>query len=143
MSAGARARRASVSTPAPAVAVRIDKWLWAARFFKTRALAQDAIEHGQVLIGDDRVKLARPVRLGDQIRVRIADSERTVVVCGLSDQRGPAPVAQSLYEETDESVRNGAQRAAWRRANPEPAHAIRGGRPTKRDRRDLERLGSS
>ena len=123
--------------------VRLDKWLWAARFYRTRALAQDAIDHGQVLVGDERVKIARPVRLGEHIFVRCGDHERTVVVCGLSDVRGSAPIAQNLYEETEESVRQRVQRAAWRRVNAEPAEAIRGGRPTKRDRRDLARLGGA
>ena len=133
---------AGAQPQAAGVSVRLDKWLWAARFFKTRALAQEAIEHGQVLVDEERVKPARLVRLGDPVRVRAGDLQRTVVVCGLSDQRGPAPVAQTLYEETDESVRQRALQAEWRRVNPEPAHAIRGGRPTKRDRRDLERAGS-
>jgi|APCry1669189000_1035189.scaffolds.fasta_scaffold26639_2 ribosome-associated heat shock protein Hsp15 len=124
-----------------ALPVRLDKWLWAARFFKTRALSQEAIDLGQVLVNDDRVKPARTVRLGDLVQVRVGDLVRTVVVCGLSDQRGPAPVAQTLYEETSESVRQRELRAEWRRVNPEPAHSIRGGRPTKRDRRDLARLG--
>jgi ribosome-associated heat shock protein Hsp15 len=123
----------------PSLNVRLDKWLWAVRFFKTRALAQEAIERGQVMVADERVKVARPVRLGEQIWLRTGSQQRTVVVCGLSDQRGPAPVAQALYEETDESVRQRELHAQWRRLHAEPAQSILGGRPTKRDRRELER----
>jgi ribosome-associated heat shock protein Hsp15 len=120
--------------------LRIDKWLWAARFFKTRGLAQAAIESGRVMVAGERVKLARPVRIGDQIRVRTGDLERTVVVRGLSSHRGPAPVAQALYEETDESVRARVQEQARRALFAEPAQAIEQGRPTKRDRRRIDRV---
>jgi ribosome-associated heat shock protein Hsp15 len=119
--------------------LRIDKWLWAARFFKTRGLAQAAIEAGRVLVAGERVKLARPVRIGDEIRVRTGDLERTVVVRALSSHRGPAPVAQALYEETAESVRARVQEQARRALYAEPAQAIEQGRPTKRDRRRIER----
>ena len=84
--------------------LRIDKWLWAARFFKTRGLAQTAIDNGRVLVGDERVKLSRPVRLGDEILVRVGEHERAVIVRGLSDRRGPASEAQHMYEETAESI---------------------------------------
>ena len=122
--------------------VRIDKWLWAARFFKTRTLAQEAIEAGRVLIGGERVKLARPVHIGDDVTIRIGDVLRVVTVMGLSDQRGPAPVAQNLYEETPESARLRAEAAAERGLFREPGAAIEHGRPTKRDRRDLDRFRS-
>ncbi len=122
--------------------VRIDKWLWAARFFKTRGLAQAAIDEGKVLVDGARVKLARPVRIGDEIRLRIGDIERTVRVLGVSDVRGPAPVAQRLYEETEESIRLRVQEQARRALYAEPARAIEHGRPTKRDRRRIERLRS-
>ena len=121
--------------------LRIDKWLWAARFFKTRGLAQDAIAAGHVLVGGARVKLARPVRPGDEVGVRIGDLERTVIVRGLSDRRGAASVAQALYEETPESVRRRVEAQARRALEREPADAIERGRPTKRDRRALERWG--
>jgi ribosome-associated heat shock protein Hsp15 len=118
--------------------MRVDKWLWAARFFKTRGLAQDALEHGRVTVEGERVKTARTLRVGERVAIRVGDVERTVRVLGLSEQRGPAVVAQQLYEETAESVaaREAAREA--RRLSTEPAHAIEG-RPTKRDRRALDR----
>jgi len=122
--------------------LRIDKWLWAARFFKTRALSQDAVENGRVLVGGDRVKPARTLRIGDLVHVRVGDLARTVVVRELSDRRGPAPQAQLLYEETPESIRDRVAAQARRALEQEPSHAIEHGRPTKRDRRQLERLRS-
>ena len=118
--------------------VRVDKWLWAARFFKTRGLAQEAIDLGRVLVEGERVKTARLLRIGERIALRAGEVERIVIVRGLSDQRGPAPVAQQLYEETAASI---AAREAVRerhRLFGEPAHEIEG-RPTKRDRRALDR----
>jgi ribosome-associated heat shock protein Hsp15 len=120
--------------------VRIDKWLWAARFYKTRALAQSAIENGRVSIDGQRVKPARAVRIGDTIWLRAGDREREVVVRGLSAVRGPAPVAQALYEETAESIARRERVAAERRLYVEPARSIPHGRPTKHERRELERL---
>lgn len=117
--------------------VRIDKWLWAARFFKTRGLAQAAIENGRVLVGDERVKRARALQPGEQLRIRQGDVERTVVVLALSEHRGPAPVAQLLYEETPESVLKRETARQNRRVFMDPASAIAAGRPTKRDRRRL------
>lgn len=122
--------------------IRIDKWLWAARFFKTRGLAQAAIGEGKVLVAGARVKLARPVRIGDEVRLRTGEIERTVRVLALSDVRGPAPVAQQLYEETPESIRHRVQEQARRALYAEPARTIEQGRPTKRDRRRIERLRS-
>ena len=122
--------------------VRLDKWLWAARFFKTRGLAQEEIEKGRVLLGGERIKPARSVRLGDLLKIRGGEIERTVVVRGLSDRRGPAPVAQALYEETAESIRLRVEAQARRALYREPSESIEQGRPTKRDRRLLERLGS-
>lgn len=118
--------------------MRLDKWLWAARFFKTRSLAQTAIENGRVLVGGERVKVAREVRVGDELLVRAGDTARTVIVQGLSEQRGSAPVAQTLYAETEASIRERVARAAARAMGVEPSRTI-AGRPTKRDRRDLER----
>jgi ribosome-associated heat shock protein Hsp15 len=118
--------------------VRIDKWLWAARFFKTRGLAQDAIEHGRVLVEGERVKVARALRVGESVTVRIDDIARVVVVRELSEQRGPAPVAQRLYEETADSVAAREAARERRRFVVEPARDIEG-RPTKRDRRALDR----
>ena len=120
--------------------IRIDKWLWAARFFKTRGLAQDEIERGRVLLAGERVKPARVVRVGDELRVRAGDVERTVIVIGLSDRRGSAPVAQALYEETPESIRARVEAQARRALYREPSEAIEHGRPTKRDRRLLEQV---
>ncbi len=120
--------------------VRIDKWLWAARFFKTRSLAQEAIERGRVLVAGERVKLARPVRIGDEIHLRSGEVERTVRVLALSDIRGPAEAAQALYRESDESIARRAQQREARRLCMEPAATIEGGRPTKRDRRRLGRV---
>jgi len=127
---------------APPAGVRIDKWLWAARLFKTRGLAQEAIGAGQVLVGGERVKLARSLRVGDELRVRAGPQERTLRVLALSDVRGPAPVAQRLYEETPESVRRRVEALAQRALQSEPAQAIEHGRPTKRDRRLIERMRS-
>ena len=118
--------------------MRIDKWLWAARFFKTRGLAQDAIDGARVLVEGERVKTARTVRVGETVTVRVGDVVRVVAVRGLSEQRGPAAVAQQLYEETAESLVTREAERERRRLFSEPAHAIEG-RPTKRDRRALDR----
>ncbi len=118
---------------------RIDKWLWAARFFKTRSLATEAVNRGHVQIGQLDVKPARDVRVGDTLTIVQAKVRFTVVVRGVSEQRGPAPVAQLLYEETEQSRQQRAQAALNQRLSPEPALAMEHGRPTKRDRRDLEK----
>ena len=117
---------------------RIDKWLWAARFYKTRSLAVDEIGKGRVEVNGQEVKPAREVKPGDTISLRQGAVQRTVVVRGLSAMRGPAPVAQQLYEETPESLKAREQAAQQRRLAPEPAHAIEHGRPTKRGRRELD-----
>ena len=119
-------------------AMRLDKWLWCARFYKTRALAVDEIGRGRVLVAGASVKPAREIRPGDVVTVRRGAVARQVVVRGLSAQRGPAPVAQQLYDETPESIAAREQAAAARRLAPEPAHAIAQGRPTKRDRRAID-----
>ena len=116
---------------------RIDKWLWAARFFKTRALAVQAIERARVQVGGSPVKPARELKVGDLLRVRQGELEREVRVLALSAMRGPAPVAQQLYEETAESIAQRAKMAEQRRFGTEPAQALEQGRPTKRDRRRL------
>jgi ribosome-associated heat shock protein Hsp15 len=113
--------------------VRLDKWLWAARFYKTRSLATDAVLGGHVHVGDVRVKPSREVRLGETLEITQGPRRRTVVVTGLSDKRGPASVAQTLYEETAESIARGEQRRLERQAEPQPV-----GRPTKVDRRRLD-----
>lgn len=118
---------------------RIDKWLWAARFFKTRSLATDEVNKGHVQMEGHDIKPAREVRMGDVITVVQGKVPRTVVVKGISEQRGPAPVAQLLYEETPQSVQKRALQAERNRLGPEPALAIEHGRPTKRDRRELQK----
>jgi len=117
--------------------LRLDKWLWAARFFKTRSLATDEIGKGRVQVNGQGAKPAREVRVADMIELRQAGLVRTVQVLGLSEQRGPAPVAQALYAETPESIALRERAAVQRREAAEPALAIEHGRPTKRDRRDL------
>jgi ribosome-associated heat shock protein Hsp15 len=119
--------------------MRIDKWLWAARFFKTRSVATDEINRGRVQIDQNDVKPSREIEPGDVITIVQAKIPRTVVVKGINEQRGPAPVAQLLYEETPESLRTRAQVIENNRLSPEPALSIAHGRPTKRDRRDLQK----
>ena len=118
--------------------VRLDKWLWAARFFKTRSLATAAISAGDVRIARERVKPARDVRPGDALQIRRGDEVLDVVVRELSSMRGPAPVAQRLYEATEESRKRRSDAADRRSVGREPALDIRG-RPTKRDARTLRR----
>ena len=116
---------------------RLDKWLWAARFYKTRALAAEDIAKGRISVNDLVAKASRELREGDVVELRQAGSSRTLVVKALSRLRGPAPAAQALYEETPESIAARLARAAERKLNPDPALAIEQGRPTKRDRRQL------
>ena len=117
--------------------VRIDKWLWAARFFKTRQLAIDAIDNGRVKAGGDRVKPARLVRLGDKLHIDNGSDEWEVLVVGLSDKRQSAPIARTLYEESPDSIARREKEADRRRLFREPGAEIKG-RPTKRDRRTLD-----
>ena len=117
--------------------VRLDKWLWAARFFKTRSLATDEIGRGHVQVNGQAAKASREVRIGDRIGLRQGSVARTVVVREASDQRGSAPIAQTLFEETPESVALRERAALERRLHAEPSLAIEQGRPTKRDRREL------
>lgn len=119
--------------------LRIDKWLWCARFYKTRSLAADEIAKGRIAVNGQGVKASREVRAGDTIVLRQGPLQRTVVVRALSATRGPAPVAQQLYEETAESIAQREKAQELRRLAPEPAAALQEGRPTKRDRRDIER----
>jgi len=121
--------------------MRFDKWLWAARFFKTRSLAQKAIEAGRVKLNDDRVKPARVLKTSDLVSVRVGELEWRVEVKTLSEKRGPADEARKLYQETDASRAERERRMDLRRWGAEPAAAIKG-RPTKRDRRRLEDLTS-
>jgi ribosome-associated heat shock protein Hsp15 len=119
--------------------VRIDKWLWAARFYKTRSLATEEVHMGHVQVNGADVKASREIRVGDSIILLQAKVSRTVIVMALSEQRGPATIAQQLYEETAESKKLRETEAERRRLSPEPALSIEGGRPTKRDRRDLQK----
>jgi ribosome-associated heat shock protein Hsp15 len=120
--------------------VRIDKWLWAARFFKTRSLATDAIDRGRVRIGGEPVKPSRTAKVGDKLMIDNGADRWEVVVLALSDVRGPAPVARTLYQETEGSVLHRERDQEARRLYPEPGSSIKG-RPTKRDRRALDRTG--
>jgi ribosome-associated heat shock protein Hsp15 len=119
--------------------VRLDKWLWAARFFKTRSLATDAIDLGRVRLAGERIKPAREVRVGERYEISLGQTRVDIVVRAVSDVRGPAPVARTLYEETAESVERRQRRAEVRRYGAEPAQDIKG-RPTKRDGRLLRHL---
>ena len=118
--------------------LRIDKWLWAARFYKTRSLAGEEIDKGRVRINDVEAKPAKEVKVGDVVSLRSAAGVRTVTVMGVSGQRGGAPAAALLFAETAESIAVRERAAEHRRLNPEPSAALEHGRPTKRDRRDLD-----
>ncbi|MBC3881464.1 RNA-binding S4 domain-containing protein [Undibacterium sp. LX40W] len=122
-----------------ASSVRIDKWLWAARFFKTRSLATNAVELGRVLQNEQRVKPAHAVKIGDQLEIQHGEQTSIVIVLGLSEIRGPAPVAQALYQETGESIAKRQQRAENRRMQVEPSIHIQS-RPTKKQRRQLNHI---
>lgn len=118
--------------------VRVDKWLWAARFFKTRSVAQQAIEGGKVRLAGERVKPAREVKAGDSLSISIGNHTWDVKVLQLSEKRGPAPVARLLYAESEESRIRREADIATRRLTTEPAQS-RKGRPTKRERREMAR----
>ena len=119
--------------------LRIDKWLWAARFYKTRSLAAEEIGKNRVQVNGQDAKASREVRPGDRVRLRQGPVEREVLVRSISATRGPAPVAQQLYEETPDSVQRREAAAQQRRLAMEPALAIEQGRPTKRDRRQMDK----
>ena len=119
--------------------VRLDKWLWAARFFKTRSLAADAVDGGKVYVNGDRAKPAKLVRPGDEVRLRSGPYEHVLAVCGTAERRGPAPEAQRLYRETDAS-REAREKLHWQLTKAAPAMEPAPGRPTKVDRRALERV---
>jgi ribosome-associated heat shock protein Hsp15 len=119
--------------------VRLDKWLWAARFYKTRALASEAIAGGKIQVNGDRAKRARPLQVGDDIRVRQGLYEYQVIVRDLSGRRGPAAQAAHLYEERPES-RAAREAMALQLKSLHAAFVPEKGRPTKRDRREIDRL---
>jgi ribosome-associated heat shock protein Hsp15 len=122
---------------APLTSLRLDKWLWAARFYKTRSLAIDDIAKGRVAVNGAVAKASRDLKVGDLVAIRQAGHTRSVQVLGLSALRGPAPVAQGLYAETPDSLAAREAAALRRRQGVEPAAALADGRPTKRDRRQL------
>ena len=123
--------------PAAAADMRLDKWLWVARFFKTRGLAAEEVDKGRVHVNGQAAKPARAVRVNDRIEIRQPGSVRELLVLGLGAMRGPATVARTLYQETEASIQAAQDAAEARRQGVEPAHAQETGRPTKRDRRDL------
>ena len=121
--------------------MRLDKWLWAARFFKTRSLAQQAIAAGRVKLNGERVKPAHVLKAADSVSVRIGERDWQLKVVALSDKRGPAEQARKLYAETEASRAERERRLDLRRWGAEPAAGLKG-RPTKRDRRRLEDLAT-
>ena len=122
------------------MSIRIDKWLWAARFFKTRSLATDAVGGGKVKLNSAPTKPAREVKVGDRLEIFNGDTRWQVTILGLSDKRGPAPEARLLYEETPESIAAREAEQMRRKFTQEPAAEIHG-RPTKRDRRQIDHFG--
>ena len=118
--------------------MRIDKWLWAARFFKTRTLASDELLKGRVHVNASTAKPSKEIKLGDVIQMRQGHQLKTVVVLGLSNMRGPASIAQGLYQEAAESIELRAKNARDYALTQDPASSIQQGRPTKRQRRDLD-----
>jgi ribosome-associated heat shock protein Hsp15 len=126
-----------ISSKAAEHKVRLDKWLWAARFFKTRSLSADEIGRGRVQVNGQAAKASREVRVGDRIELKQGHVARTVVVRAADDHRGSATVAGEMFEETAESIELRSKQALERRMNAEPSLAIEQGRPTKRDRRQL------
>ena len=127
----------SASMNAESSRIRLDKWLWAARLFKTRSLAAEQIGKGHVHVNDQPAKASREVHVGDFVALSHGQMPLRIVVKGLSQNRGPAPVAQLLYEQTPESLAQRAALAEQRRAGVEPGQTLEQGRPTKRDRRKL------
>ena len=120
--------------------VRIDKWLWAARFFKTRTLATDAVDAGKIRLNGERVKPSRNVKPGDMLEIDNGATEWEVIIHDISDTRGSASAAQKLYSETEASMERRSKEAERRKYFPEPSAFIKG-RPTKRDRRKLDGTG--
>lgn len=119
--------------------MRVDKWLWAARFYKTRSLASAAVDGGHIDVNGERAKPSKQIREGDELRIRVNQNTYVVHVRGMAERRGPASEAQRLYEETEASRQDRERLAEQRRLAPAPAYED-GGRPTKRDRRDMSRV---
>ena len=120
--------------------LRVDKWLWAARFFKTRSLASDAVSGGKVKVNGAAIKPARDIKIGDRLDIANSETRWEVTVLNLSDKRGPAPEARLLYEETPDSITARESARTSRQFVQDPAADIHG-RPTKRDRRQMDRYG--
>jgi ribosome-associated heat shock protein Hsp15 len=121
------------------IRVRLDKWLWAARFFKTRALAADAIESGKVEVNGERAKRAKQLQAGDKVRIRLGPYYHLVSVLAVSERRGPASVAMKLYEE-DAEGRKAREALQLQVKAAQSASGYLPGRPTKKDRRDIEKI---
>lgn len=119
--------------------LRLDKWLWAARFFKTRTLASDALDAGRVQLNEARAKPSREVRIGDKLDIQTGEVRYSVIVRALSGRRGPAEEARKLFEETAESIASREAAREQRRIQPEPSLSLHG-RPTKTQRREIDRL---
>jgi len=128
-----------MTDPDSSSGVRLDKWLWAARFFKTRSLAAAAINGGKIQLNGQRAKRSKHVHHGDEVRIRKGPFEQSVVVSGLAEKRGPAKVAQGLYKETAESLHRREKLAIQLKAAPETSFRTKG-RPTKRERRNIDRF---
>ena len=119
--------------------VRLDKWLWAARFYKTRSLAKEAIEGGKVHYNDQRCKPGKSVETGARVKLRLGWQEKIVIIDGISDKRRGAPEAQTLYHETEDSIRR-REDLAWQRKTMQTAQLPPARRPTKKDRRDIQKF---
>ncbi len=128
------------ATAAPADSMRLDKWLWAARFFKHRTAATEAVDGGKIKLNGVAVKPARDVKVGDRLDITIGEDTRTVIVRAIADKRGSATVAQTLYEETAESIEARERAHDLRKFAAAPGADLHG-RPTKRDRRRMDRFG--
>lgn len=122
--------------------MRLDKWLWAARFFKTRTLASDAVSGGKVQLNGARVKPSREVKIDDRLEISHSEVHWEITVRAFSDKRGPAPEARLLYEESPESIARREAQRETRKLVADPAADLHG-RPTKRDRRQINRFGGS
>ena len=119
--------------------LRIDKWLWASRFYKTRSLAADEIDKGRVSVNGVGVKPSKELKVGDAVEIQMGPVSRHVIVTSLTDKRGSAPLAALMFSETEASLAKRLAAAEQRRLAPEPALSLAQGRPTKRDRRTLEK----
>ncbi len=130
----------ALSPKDPALRTRVDKWLWAARFFKHRSAATAAIDGGKVKLNGAATKPSREIKPGDQLDITVGEDTRTVMVCAIADKRGTAAVAQTLYEETPESIATRERARDLRKFAATPGADLHG-RPTKRDRRRIDRFG--